>query len=98
MLIYFSILEGVYFLPFFQKNTLSTSKWQFLEKIVDFRGKIAFLRPLEWFFEKMAESGPPLFSNFKGGPLSSIFSINHSKCLKMAIYGLKADILKKLPF
>ena len=60
-----------------------------------FRDKIAVLRHLEWFFEKMKESRPPLFFNFKGGLLSSIFSKNHSKCLKMAIYGLKVDIFKE---
>ena len=51
---------------------------------------------LSVFFEKMEESRPPLFFNFKGGPLSSIFSQNHSKCLKMAIYGLKVDIFKEI--
>jgi len=30
----------------------------------------------------MSESRPPLFFNFNGGLLSSIFSKNHSKCLK----------------
>ena len=44
----------------------------------------------------MEESRPPLFFNFKGGPLSSIFSINHSKGLKMGIYGLKVDIFKEI--
>ena len=72
------------------------SKLSSFSPFLGFRGKIAFLRPLEWFFEKMAESGPPLFFNFKGGPLSSIFSINHSKCLKMTIYGLKVDIFKEI--
>ena len=43
----------------------------------------------------MSESRPPLFFNFRGGLLSSIFSKNHSKCLKMAIYGLKVDIFKE---
>ena len=37
------------------------------------------LRPLEWFFETMAKIRPPLFFNFKGGVLSSIFSKNHSE-------------------
>ena len=31
----------------------------------------------------MSESRPPLFFNFNGGLLSSIFSKNHSKCLKL---------------
>ena len=43
------------------------------------------LRHLEWFFEKMAESRPPLFFNFRGGLLSSIFAKNHSKSLKTGI-------------
>ena len=41
-----AILRGVYCLPFFPKITLSASKWQFLEKIVGFRGNIAVLRHL----------------------------------------------------
>ena len=41
-----AILGGIYFLPFFPKITLSASKWQFLEKIVGFRGNIAVLRHL----------------------------------------------------
>ena len=43
------------------------------------------MRHLEWFFEKMAESRPPLFFNFRGGLLSSIFAKNHSKSLKTGI-------------
>merc|ERR1711973_832053 len=73
---------GVYFLPFFPKTTLSSSKWQFLEKMVGFRGNIAVLRHLEWFLEKMAESRPPLKWPILGGLLSSLFSKNHSKCQK----------------
>ena len=57
---YISILEGVYFLHFFQKTTLSASKWQFFEKIVDFRGNIAVLRHLQGFLEKSEESRLPL--------------------------------------
>ena len=46
------------------------------------------LRHLEWFFEKIAESRPPLF---RGGLLSSIFSKNHSKCLKLNLAFLDLD-------
>ena len=50
---YFSILEGVYFLPFFPKNPLSASKLQFYlwnpQKLIFFQ-EIAILRHLEWFF------------------------------------------------
>ena len=59
--------RGVYFLPFFQKTTLSASKWQFLEKIVDFRGNIAVLRHLQGFLEKSEESRPPLKWPILGG-------------------------------
>ena len=37
----------------------------------------------------MAEIKPPLFFNFRGGLLSSLFSKNPSKCLKTAIFPLK---------
>ena len=50
-----------------------------------FRGKIAVLRHLEGFLEKMSESRPPLKLKNNGGLLSEIFSENHSKCLKMEI-------------
>ena len=39
--------------------------------------------------EKMEESGPPLKLKNNGGPLSAIFSKNHSKGLKNAILPLK---------
>ena len=70
---------GVYFLPFFQKTTLSASKWQFLEKIstfVGFRGKIAVLRHLDGFLAKSEESRPPLKWPILGGLLSSLFLKN----------------------
>ena len=69
---------GVYFLPFFQKTTLSASKWQFFEKIVDFRGNIAVLRHLQGFLEKSEESRPPLKWPILGGLLSSLFFKNAS--------------------
>ena len=59
---YFSILEGVYFLQFFPKTTLSALKLQFVEKyllLAIFRvleGKIAVLRVLEGFLDKSEES------------------------------------------
>ena len=37
----------------------------------------------------MPESRPPLFFNFRGGLLSSLFSKNPSKCLKTAIFPQK---------
>ena len=40
---------------------------------VDIFKEIAILRHLEWFLEKMEESRPPLFFNFRGGLLSSFF-------------------------
>ena len=49
----------LYFLTFFQKTTLSASNWQFLEKIVDFRGNIAVLRHLQGFWKKMKKVEPP---------------------------------------
>ena len=41
--------------------------------IMGFRGKIAVLRHLEWFFEKIKESRPPLKLKNNGGLLSDIF-------------------------
>ena len=45
--------------------------------IMDFRGKIAVLRHLEWFLVKSEESRPPLKWPILGGLLSSLFSKNH---------------------
>ena len=45
----------------------------------------AVLRDLEFFFEKMEESRPPLKLKNNGGLLSAIFSKNHSKCLKSTL-------------
>ena len=47
--------------------------------------KNAVLRDFECFFEKMAESRPPLKLKNNGGLLSAIFSKNHSKCLKLTL-------------
>ena len=66
-------IMGVYFLPFFPKTTLSASKWQFLEKIVGFRGNIAVLRHLQGFLEKNEESRLPLKLKINGVLLSDIF-------------------------
>ena len=58
---YFSILEGVYFLQFFPKTTLSALKLQFVEKYLllailrVLEGKIAVLRVLEGFLDKSEE-------------------------------------------
>ena len=60
-------------MAFFPKTTLSASKWQFLEKIVGFRGNIAVLRHLQGFLEKSEESRPPLKWPILGGLLSDIF-------------------------
>ena len=72
------------------------SKISTFSPFVGFRGKIAVLRHLEWFFEKMSESRPPLFFNFNEGLLSSIFSKNPSKCLESAIFPLKLQKLLKV--
>ena len=55
--LFFNFRRGLLSL-IFSKNTLWASKLQFLVKILEakFSGKIAVLRNLEWFFEKIEES------------------------------------------
>ena len=52
---------------------------------IDIFKEIAILRHFEWFLEKSEQSRPQLFFNFRWGQLSSLFSTNHCKCLKIAI-------------
>ena len=75
----------------FSKNHSRGLKMAIYGLKVDIFKEIAILRHLECFFEKMAESRPPLFFNFRGGLLSSIFSKNHSKGLKTEIFTLNPN-------
>ena len=45
--------------------------------------------------EKLKKVDPHYFSILEGVYFLPFFSKNHSKCLKMAIYGLKVDIFKE---
>ena len=58
--------------------------WKFLHYIQAPLTPVSFERNRQK--DRMTESRPPLFFNFRGGILSSLLSKNHSKCLKMAIY------------
>ena len=68
--------------------------WHF--SISDFRTKKCSFEGLRVFFEKMAESRPPLkWPILGGGLLSDIFSKKHSKSLKLTLEnGQKSGIYK----
>ena len=71
------------------KSTLGISRFR------TSKPKNAVLRDLECFFEKMAESRPPLKWPILGGLLSDIFSKKHSKSLKLTLEnGQKSGIYK----